>query len=305
MVNDWFIWAVELVFSIVNFYGLFILLGVLASLLMAEKFKKLLITNNQLPVTKLLPWVLIPGIIGARLYHVIDYWGYYRFNSAKIVKIWQGGMGIFGGIISGALGLWLWISKFQPKVENKGNSKLACDKNSVNYLELLDLSAFVLPLGQAIGRWGNFFNQELYGLPTDLPWAIYIRPENRLSGLENYSYFHPLFLYESLGCLVIFVILLLVVLRISNFQPKADGFFKNERSSKFICDKNKSPGTVFFLYLLLYSFLRFELEFLRPRSWTIGVFRVNQLVSLFLITISAVFLFRPLKGSCFLKKENI
>jgi phosphatidylglycerol:prolipoprotein diacylglycerol transferase len=126
-------------------------------------------------------------------------------------------------------------------------------------------------LGQAIGRWGNYFNQELYGWPTNLPWGIDIRLENRLPGFEQFTKFHPLFLYESLWCLVIFTLLLMLSTHYSLIIAK------------------KTTGTIFFLYLFLYSFGRFWLEFLRIDSWLIAGMRVNQLVALGLMLLSGAY----------------
>jgi len=159
------------------------------------------------------------------------------------------------------------------------------------YLILLDLAAFGLPLGQAIGRLGNWFNQELYGRPTNLPWGIYIRPENRLSGYEQFSHFHPLFLYESLWCLGIFIFLYLLT---NNFHKartrKFKQFFQTHASSLGTINSNEvkkflnlyssplkyCPGLLFFTYLFLYSFGRFWLEYLRINPWQWGGLAVAQ-----------------------------
>ena len=158
------------------------------------------------------------GLAGARLYHVIDQWDYYWLHPGQIVMLWRGGMGIFGGILGGLVGLW-WQAKTWK-----------------NWLKLADAGAVGLALGQVIGRWGNYFNQELYGKPTSLPWAIYIKPENRLIEVINFDYFHPLFLYESLWCLIIFIILI-----------KAINRYKYKIGS----------GQVLVLYLGLYGLGRF------------------------------------------------
>lgn len=231
-------------------YGFLISLGILTGLWVAERFKKELSFSLLDPLF----WVLIGGIIGARIYHLIDYWPYYAQNLIEVFYLWQGGLGIFGGIIGGIFSLWLF--KKHKKLTKK------------EFLIMLDLGALGLPLGQAIGRWANYFNQELYGWPTNLPWGIYIKPENRLPGFESFTRFHPLFLYESLACLIIF--LLFYFLLTSGKQRKA--------------------GFLFFLYLFLYSLTRFWLEFLRIESWQWGWLKVNQLVALGLMIISAWFL---------------
>ena len=208
-----------------NFYGFFIAIGVFVGAFVVKKLQK------KLPVFDILPYLLIPGIVGARLYHVIDYWQYYSENLGQIIAVWHGGLGIFGGILGGFFGLWFCL-------------KLKFKK--ANFLSFLDLGVIGLSIGQAIGRWGNFFNQELYGLPTDLPWGIFIEGEK----------YHPLFFYESIGCLIIFIIIIKII-------------------------KRKKVGITFFTYLFLYSFLRFWLEFLRIERWWI-----NQTVALILMLVS-------------------
>lgn len=221
-----------------HLYGLMIGLGVLVGAWVASKKDK--------RVWDALLWVVGGGIIGARLYHVIDLWSYYQEHLSQIPAVWHGGMGIYGGILGGILGLLIYVKK------RKGATLL--------FWKLLDAGAVGLPLGQAIARWGNYFNQELYGLPTDLPWGIYIRPENRLLEVMEFKYFHPLFLYESIYCLIIFII----IIKIIKFIPSG-------------------KGKVFAIYLGLYGLGRFFLEFLRIEAWTIQGINVAQGISLGLI----------------------
>lgn len=312
---------------VINWYGFFIALGILAGVLVVEYLRKkssLLFTVYCLPsVFNILPWVLIPGIIGARLYHVVDYWKYYGENPRQIFLVWQGGLGIFGGILGAIVGLWIFlkfkVQSIRPELMPRGSkfkNKAQNLKFSEIYLSFLDLGVIGLSIGQAVGRWGNYFNQELYGLPTSLAWGIYIRPENRLVGLEGFSHFHPLFLYESLGCLVIFFVLLKLTIKRAGIDTNFCSVSKLALTAlaKCICSKSKNrntscqyrppmpssdktythkncispraPGIIFFTYLFLYSFLRFWLEFLRIENWWWGGIRVNQLVSLGLMGIS-------------------
>jgi len=250
-----------------NLYGFFITLGIIIGAFVADRLNKKYRVSSieyQISVFDILPWVLIPGIIGARLYHVIDYWSYYSKTPIEIFKIWNGGMGIYGGLIGGIVGLILFSKTLNLSISQS--------------LSLLDLSAIALPIAQSIGRLGNYFNQELFGLPTNLPWGIYISMDKRPMGFMNYEYFHPLFFYESIGCLIIFIVLLGFLS--CSFRS---GIENDSRS------RSGKTGTVFFLYLFLYSLLRFFLEFLRIRSWTIGQIRVNQLVSAIFILISLLF----------------
>jgi len=137
-----------------------------------------------------LTWILVGGILGARLWHILTppssmieqgiTTAYYLTHPLDALAIWRGGLGIPGAVIGGVLALYLFSRK-------KG----------IQFSIWLDIGAPGLALGQAIGRWGNFVNQELYGLPTDLPWAITIDPANRLAEFANQATYHPLFLYES------------------------------------------------------------------------------------------------------------
>ena len=199
---------------------------------------------------------LIFGIIGARLYHVFSSpvggvgWNYYRKHPIEIFAFWHGfaGLGIFGAVAGGLLGLFIytWRSK-------------------LNFWRWVDISAPALLLGQAIGRWGNFVNQELYGYPTNLPWGIYIAPQNRLPGLESYERFHPCFLYESLWNLLGFLFLMYVARR---YQARL------------------LDGDIFCLYLIWYPVGRIFVESLRPDAWRIHGVPAAQIFSVIAIVAS-------------------
>ena len=118
---------------------------------------------------------------------MIDYWDYYVNHLNEIVAVWNGGVAIYGAVLGGLLVMVIY-------------SRLM----GVKWVGAVDVSVLGLSLGQAVGRWGNYINQELYGLPTSVPWKIFIAPENRMVGYENVMYYHPLFLYESIGCLMLF-----------------------------------------------------------------------------------------------------
>lgn len=187
-------------------------------------------------------WILIPGFIGARLYYVFiqsprgpEGLGYYLSNPGKILQIWGGGIHIFGGFIFGLAALLIFA-----RVKR------------LNPLPYLDAIALSLPLAQAIGRWGNFINQELYGPPTTLPWGLRIDPAHRIppyNDLAQYpesTRFHPLFLYESLWNFIGFGVLFWISRR---FQ------------------KQLKPGDMALCYLIWYPLGRFFIEFLRTDSW--------------------------------------
>ncbi len=231
-----------------HFYGFFVGLGIIVGGLIVEQIKKRGFGSQlaEWSFESLLPWGLIPGIIGARLYHVLSEWDYYQQSLLKIFYVWEGGLAIYGGLAGAIFGLWLW-SRSQGQ-----NLKI--------FLTLLDFLSFGLPVGQAIGRLGNYFNQELYGLATNLPWAIYIEAKK--------GYFHPLFAYEAIWDVIIFFILL-----------KRFSRLKKQNFSK--------PGSYFFIYLGLYGFGRFWLEYLRVEHWQIAGINVAQTIS-FLCFISLI-----------------
>ncbi|MDD3264762.1 MAG: prolipoprotein diacylglyceryl transferase [Dehalococcoidales bacterium] len=223
----------------IQFYGIFISLGILFALLYA--FYEAHRRGENLDHVVNMALVVIPlGIIGARLYHVIDYWSYYSQNLIEIIG--GRGLGIYGAIIGGAIGVLLY-----------------CAWKKLSPLRWMDIIAPGLILAQAIGRWGNFFNQELYGYPTDLPWGIYIEPGNRIPGFETYTHFHPLFLYESLWNLLGFAIL----------------FFVNRKYGKKLLD-----GEVTIAYFMYYSVGRFILEGMKIDVWTIAGFPTARWISI-------------------------
>ena len=225
-------------------YGLVLGLAILLGLWVAEKMvEKYYVSNllNKEDIEKSVLWIILFGVLGARLYHVLDYWSYYSKNLIEILAMWKGGLGIYGAILGGLLGAGIFIrtslsgGKWDKKMFKKFN-------------ELLDVVSVGLPLSQAVGRLGNFVNQEIYGSPTDLPWGIFIEENKRLVGYENYEYFQPLFLYEALWNVVGFMILF--------------GMMKNNILVK-------SKGNYFIFYLFWYGWGRAMLEPLRLRYWSV------------------------------------
>ena len=238
---------------IFHLYGLLIGVGILVGAQVAESLRLRLIKADKL-LQKFIVWdtllyIVAFGLIGARLYHVLDFWDYYWLHPGKIVFLWEGGMGIFGGILGGLFGAWI------------------ATKNTKVFWRLVDLVAVGAPLGQAIGRLGNYFNQEIYGLPSNLPWAIYIRQENRFLQFFDIDRYHPLFVYEMIWNVIVLAILYSVTI---NRRVKV------------------GTGVVFTSYLGLYSLGRFFLEFLKIDPWTISGVNVAQAISLALIILSLV-----------------
>jgi phosphatidylglycerol:prolipoprotein diacylglycerol transferase len=193
---------------------------------------------------------LIGGLVGARLYYVLFNLDYYQTQPWwRIFAVWEGGLAIHGGLIGGLLtgGAYVWA---------KG----------LPLLTYLDIVAPSLLLGQAIGRWGNFFNEEAFGGPTDLPWKLYISEPRRPPAFVDHQFFHPTFLYESLWNLGAFLLLYFVLRR------------RLERA----------PGALFLAYLGLYSLGRFWVEGLRTDSLMLGSMRVAQLVSVGAVAVAAI-----------------
>jgi phosphatidylglycerol:prolipoprotein diacylglycerol transferase len=213
----------------------------------------------------MLLYVVIAAVIGARIYHVFSSseggligWEYYKQNPWEIFAIWQGGLGIYGAIIGGALGLIVYARV-----------------NRLHPLRWLDFAAPGMAIGQAIGRWGNFVNQELYGPPTELPWGVVIPPQNRIApytDLTTYpldTLFHPTFLYESLAALLLFLILFYI------------GAKRYERLKL---------GDLLVGYLIGYAVIRFFTEMLRPDAWRIGPLAAAQLFSIIFVVFGIVLL---------------
>ena len=220
---------------VVTWYSILIIVAVLVGIYVAMKEAKRRGENPEDVLTMLV--IALPlGIIGARLYHVVSSWAFYSQNPRLIFAIWEtgGGLGIYGVIAGGFIALLIFTRHWKR-----------------NLLTWMDIIAPSLILGQAIGRWGNFFNQELYGYPTDLPWAITIDPQHRLPGYEAYATYHPLFLYESLLDLAGFFMLFYVARKMGKKLPKGD---------------------IMLLYAMYYSIVRFFLEGLRIKSevWTLA-----------------------------------
>lgn len=223
----------------IRWYGLLIASAVLIGTILALKEAKRKGVKEETLIDMLL-FAVPAAIIGARAYYVIFMWDYYSQNPSQILNIRGGGLAIHGVIIAGAL-----VAIIFAKVRKE------------SFWTLADIVAPSLILGQAIGRWGNFANQEAHGGPTDLPWGIIV------DGVKV----HPTFLYESMWNLLVF------------------GFLLWYRRKKATVE-----GEIFVLYLMLYSVGRFFIEGLRTDSLMLGPFRVAQIISLAIIALSGAYL---------------
>jgi len=192
----------------IHFYGIILMTGALAGGWLASREAKRRGHDPEI-IWDLMIYLIIAGVVGARLWHVFTpspsalvmdpvtgkmvnpYFAGGTIHIIDILNVRSGGLGIPGAVIGGAIALYFYSRKHQ-----------------LDFLEWADIAAPSLALGQAIGRWGNFFNQELYGRPTNLPWAVTIDPLHRLPDYADFSTFHPAFLYESLWSLLTFGVLL-------------------------------------------------------------------------------------------------
>jgi phosphatidylglycerol:prolipoprotein diacylglycerol transferase len=232
----------------IRWYGILIATGVLLGTTLAHREA---IRRGQDPdkILNAIVLTVLVALLGARVYYVLFNWEYYAANPAKILAMWEGGLAIHGGLIAGALATLLY-----------------CRRAGLALPVTIDIMAPGVAIGQAIGRWGNFFNQEAFGVPTDLPWRLYIDPAHRPAWLANFEYFHPTFLYESLWNLLVFAILWF------GLRKRLDG----------------KAGALTLCYLGLYSIGRFFVEGLRIDSLMLGGFRAAQVASVLLVAGSAL-----------------
>lgn len=298
----------------IRYYGIIIVAAMLVAASMAARLAQ---RTNRDPdhIWGALTWAIFPGIILARLWFVLfptigsieagrtTAWYFQNFFDLQngAIAIWSGGLSIFGAVLGGFLGAWLYFSPYHNPISRVFHYiflpltailefiawifvaiyRLATGKEfqrysvpkfesefpaqGMNMAPWLDIAGVTLPLAQAIGRWANFINQELYGLPTNLPWGIPIDAEHRVGQYastveypvtgQDATVFHPLFLYESLWNLIAFFVLLNLY---------------NRNRDRFI------PGDFFLLYLAQYSFVRFFLEFLRIEQALIPGTAINS-----------------------------
>lgn len=235
----------------IQWYSILILIGIVIGLILLEKEAKKFKYPKDL-IFNICFWAIIMGIIGARLYYVIFNFSYYSNNLLEIFAIWNGGLAIHGGIIAGVLTVLFFAKKYH-----------------LNFLKLLDMAAPSLILAQAIGRWGNFFNGEAHGIATTYTeLKNLLIPEFVIDGMNiGGVYYLPTFYFESLWCLLGFIILLII------------------RRLKYI-----KVGATTCIYLMWYSLGRFFIEAWRTDSLMIGGFKVAQIISIILFITGLVYL---------------
>lgn len=259
----------DLGFTEVRWYGAIIAFGFLLAVLFGGRVAYKWKINLDKMIDVLL-YGTIFGIIGARLFYVAFRWDYYGAHPGDIIKIWEGGLAIYGGIIGGILAAFI-----------------VCKLEKLNFLNLLDMVAMSLLIGQGIGRWGNYANQEAFGSITYKNWGMmsdtvaeYISDHAAYFGLENIEnipqyiaehdlYVHPTFFYESVWCILSFVILFITLKKFRKFS-----------------------GQLFLMYGVLYGLERAVVEGMRSDSLYVGSsnIRVSQLISIILMTVCLVLL---------------
>ena len=232
----------------VYWYGIIVAFSCFVGVFVSYKlYKKLYPYSKYEKILDIASWSLILGILGARLYYCILNPVYYLNNPIEIFNIRGGGLSIHGGLLVGICVL-IFLAK----------------KHKLGILKLLDIFAVGTALAQSIGRWGNFFNSEAYGYPTNLPWKLYIPLNHRIDIYSNYEYFHPTFLYESILDLCLFLGLFFIL---KHFRKKFEGL-------------------IFCLYLICYALIRFFVESLRIDSaFNVGSIPIAQIISCIMFVI--------------------
>ena len=232
------------------FMSLSILVGIFVVFLVSKKYFKEISFDT---ICDLSFELILAGIVFARLYYVIMDYKYFLKYPLEIPAVWNGGISIQGAIIGGIIIGLLYVKQ-----------------NKLSFLRLADLFSFGLVTGQIIGRWGNFFNSEAFGYPTNLPWKLYIPYASRPYDYKAYDFFHPTFLYDSLLNVGVLLILFLLLTKI----------------------KNRKDGIIFFSYIILYSIVRILVETLRIDSvLSFGNIHVAHIASILFIIIGIIGLY--------------
>jgi len=233
----------------IRWYGVILAAAILAGFFLARKYSWTFGISEK-EIDDLSFWLVLTGILGARIYYVLFSFSYYLNAPSEIIKIWHGGLSIYGGLIAGFGFLFFYTLR-----------------RAYSFYQLSDLIVLALPISQAIGRLGNFVNLEAFGLPTNLPWKMFVDQAHRPFEYIGYSFFHPAFLYEILLNLFVFVALFFLKTR-----------FKN--------------GILTYIYLALYSFGRFFIESIRLDSFFVLGYRADQIVALIIFVFSIFMIVR-------------
>lgn len=235
-----------------NAYGLMIALGVIAAVRIAGRRAENKGVGTTEDISSIAMWAVPAGVIGGRAYHVLTDYERFQGQWFDAIKIWQGGLGIWGGVTAGVAVGW-WCAR----------------RRGLDAWWIVSCAAPAIAIAQAIGRWGNWFNQELFGRPTTLPWALEVSGNTAVkAGYAAGTTFHPTFLYESVGCIVLAWLLIRLERRIS-----------------------PARGRLFAWYVAGYTVLRFGTESLRiDASHNVGGMRLNQWVAIGVFAVAVLFL---------------
>lgn len=241
-----------------RWYGVLIVGGALVAAYATSREAK---RRGQDPeaVWDMLIWVLFCGIVGARAYHVFSSpggdqlgWWYYKQHPLEAFIIWRGGLAIYGALAGGLIGVatYAW-------------------RHHMDLVLWLDMITPTVLIAQAIGRWGNFVNQEAYGYPTNAPWGMYVDPAHRYPGFEQYTHFHPVFLYESIGCIIGFFVITWIVRHFGERLHRGDAFA---------------------MYFVWYGALRTYTESFRADAWKVAGIPTAQIISVVAVVVAVAFI---------------
>ena len=235
-----------------NAYGLMIALGVIVAVRIAGRRAERIGQGTTEDISAIAMWAVPAGVLGGRLYHVLTDYEKFQGRWFDAIKIWQGGLGIWGGVAAGVAVGW-WCAR----------------RRGLDAWWIISCAAPAIAIAQAIGRWGNWFNQELFGRPTTLPWALKVSSSvAEKAGYAASTTFHPTFLYESVGCVVLAWLLIRIERRLS-----------------------PARGRVFAWYVVGYTVLRFGVEGLRiDTAHHVGGLRLNQWVAVGVCAVAVLFL---------------
>ena len=235
-----------------NAYGLMIAIGVIVAVRIAGRRAERIGIGNTEDISAIAMWAVPAGVLGGRAYHVLTDYQRFQGHWFDVIKVWQGGLGIWGGVTAGVAVGW-WCAK----------------RRGLDAWWIISCAAPAIAIAQAIGRWGNWFNQELFGRPTTLPWALKVSSSvAEKAGYAAGTTFHPTFLYESIGCVVLAWVLIRIERRL---RP--------------------ARGQLFAWYVAGYTVLRFGVEGLRIDSaHHVGGLRLNQWVAVGVFAVAVLFL---------------
>lgn len=247
----------------IYWYSVMILIGFLiASYLITKETQKFNIKKET--ITDMLFYTIIIGILGARIYYVLFNLNYYLNNILDIFKVWEGGLAIHGGIIAGALFIIIYTKK-----------------NNLNTLKILDICVPGLLIGQALGRWGNFFNGEAHGPVTSLEHLKYLPKFIQKGMYIDGNYYIPTFLYESILCLIGLIIVLIIRRKLKIKNGQTTGF-----------------------YLIWYGIIRFIIESFRTDSLMLNTLKQAQIISIIMITIGMILIIKGNKNKKYSEINN-